>query len=82
MFAGSFELQAAEDICNGDFAPEDIVDLVEALVDKSIVTRMEASGAVRFRLLETLRDYGRQQIEQTDELTALRRRHATGAGGW
>ena len=75
VFAGSFELQAAEDICNGDFAPQDIVDLVEALVEKSIVTRTEATDTVRFRLLETLRDYGRQQIEQTDELTKLRRRH-------
>ena len=78
VFAGSFELQAAEDICNGDFAPQDIVDLVEALVDKSIVARTEASDTVRFRLLETLRDYGRQRIEQADELTALRRRHV----GW
>ena len=66
VFAGSFELQAAEDICNGDFAPEDIVDLLSALVDKSILTRTESEGAVRFRLLETLRDYGRQRIEQTD----------------
>jgi non-specific serine/threonine protein kinase len=76
VFAGSFELQAAEDICNGDFAPQDFADLVEALVDKSIVSRTEASDTVRFRLLETLRDYGRQRIEQADELTALRRRHA------
>ena len=75
VFAGSFGLQAAEDICNGDYAPQDIVDLVEALVDKSIVTRTDASDTVRFRLLETLRDYGRQRIEHTDELTALRRRH-------
>ncbi|HEY6647957.1 MAG TPA: protein kinase [Mycobacterium sp.] len=78
VFAGSFELQAAEDICNGDFAPQDIVDLVEALVDKSIVARTRVSDTVRFRLLETLRDYGRQRIEQADELTALRRRHV----GW
>jgi non-specific serine/threonine protein kinase len=76
VFAGSFELQAAEDICNGDFAPEQIVDLISALVDKSIVTRAESGGTVRFRLLETLRDYGRQRIEHTAEFTELRRRHA------
>ncbi len=76
IFAGSFELQAAEDICNGDLAPGDIVDLISALVDKSIVTRTEAGDTVRFRLLETLRDYGRQRIEQTTEFTELRRRHA------
>ena len=76
VFAGSFELQAAEDICNGDFDPELIVDLLSALVDKSIVTRTESGSIVRFRLLETLRDYGRQRIEQTPEFTELRRRHA------
>jgi non-specific serine/threonine protein kinase len=76
VFAGSFELQAAEDICNGDFAPEQIVDVLSALVDKSIVTRVETGSAVRFRLLETLRDYGRQRIEGTAEFTELRRRHA------
>jgi len=76
VFSGSFELQAAEDTCNGDFAPEHIVDLLSALVDKSIVTRTESKGTVRFRLLETLRDYGRQQIEHTAEFTELRSRHA------
>ena len=75
VFAGSFELEAAEDICNGDLAPEDILDLVSSLVDKSILTRTEHNGVVRFRLLETLRDYGREQIRQGDRYPELRRRH-------
>jgi len=76
VFSGSFELQAAEDICNGDFAPQDIVDLLSALVDKSIVTRLDEDGAVRFRLLETLRDYGRERIDESREFAELQRRHA------
>src|SRR5258705_393595 len=75
VFAGSFELEAAEDICNGDLAPEDILDLLSLLVDKSILTRTEHNGVVRFRLLETLRDYGREQILQGDRYPELRRRH-------
>jgi predicted ATPase len=75
VFAGSFELQAAEDICNGDLAPEDILDLLSTLVDKSILTRTEAGDTVRFRLIDTLRDYGRQRMDPA-ELTQLRRRHA------
>jgi non-specific serine/threonine protein kinase len=75
VFAGSFELEAAEDICNGDLAPEDILDLLSSLVDKSILTRTEHNGAVRFRLLETLRDYGREQIRQGDRYPELQRRH-------
>jgi predicted ATPase len=75
VFAGSFELEAAEDICNGDLAPEDILDLLSSLVDKSILTRTEHIGVVRFRLLETLREYGRGQIRQGDRYPELQRRH-------
>ncbi|HET6732226.1 MAG TPA: protein kinase [Mycobacterium sp.] len=76
VFAGSFELEAAEDICNGDFTPDGIVDLISALVDKSIVTRLDTGDTVRFRLLETLRDYGRERIGDSRELAELQRRHA------
>ncbi len=75
VFAGSFELEAAEDICGGDVGPEDVDDLLTALVDKSILIRAESTGPVRFRLLETLRDYGREKIKATNEYPELRRRH-------
>jgi serine/threonine-protein kinase PknK len=78
VFAGSFELEAAEDICGGDLDPGDVDDLVTALVDKSILIRTESQGVVRFRLLETLRDYGREKIKETPEYPELRRRHL----GW
>jgi non-specific serine/threonine protein kinase len=78
VFAGSFELEAAEDICGGDVGPEDVDDLITALVDKSILVRAESTGPVRFRLLETLRDYGREKIKATSEYPELRRRHL----GW
>nr|WP_102145157.1 protein kinase [Mycobacterium sp. QGD 101] len=75
VFAGSFELEAAEDICGGDLAPEDVDDLLTALVDKSILIRTESLDVVRFRLLETLRDYGREKLKTTSEYPELRRRH-------
>lgn len=75
VFAGSFELEAAEDVCQGDHASDELLDLLSALVDKSILIRTEANGAVRFRLLETLRDYGRERIQDTDDYLELRRRH-------
>jgi len=55
---------------------EDILDLLSSLVDKSILMRTESTGTVRFRLLETLRDYGRARIRQTGDYPELRRRHA------
>ena len=46
-------------------------------MDKSILIRTESNGAVRFRLLETLRDYGRERIDaDRRNTTELRRRHA------
>ena len=75
VFAGSFELEAAEYICGGDLAPVDLLDLLSSLVDKSILIGTESKGAVRFRLLETLRDYGREKIDETGGYPELRRRH-------
>jgi predicted ATPase len=75
VFSGSFELQAAEDICGENLLPEDFLDLVSSLVDKSILLRTEDKGAVRLRLLDTLRDYGRDRLEQTGENPQLRQRH-------
>jgi serine/threonine-protein kinase PknK len=75
VFAGSFELEAAEYICGDRLTPEELLDLLSSLVDKSILIRSESKGAVRFRLLETLRDYGREQFKQTGDDTEMRRRH-------
>ncbi|MFC9557700.1 protein kinase [Rhodococcus sp. NPDC056960] len=74
VFAGSFELEAAEQVCGGDEA-EDLLDTVSFLVDKSILTREESGTAVRFRMLETLRAYGREKAQESGEYTELRRRH-------
>jgi non-specific serine/threonine protein kinase len=76
VFAGSFELEAAEDVCGHDMASGYFLDLVSSLVEKSILIRTESNGVVRFRLLETLRDYGAERIRQTEEYPELRRRHA------
>jgi non-specific serine/threonine protein kinase len=76
VFAGSFELEAAEAVCDGEMSPDELLDMLSALVDKSILTRIERDGMVRFRLLETLRDYGLTQIRQSDRYAELRRRHA------
>ncbi|HEX6355744.1 ATP-binding protein [Actinophytocola sp.] len=72
VFAGGFELEAAEDIC-ADGA--DLLDLVASLVDKSILIREDHDTVVRYRLLETLREFGQDILRQTDEDTALVRRH-------
>ncbi|MDH6286109.1 protein kinase domain-containing protein [Rhodococcus opacus] len=74
VFAGSFELEAAEQVCDGDDV-DDLLDTVTFLVDKSILTREESGSAVRFRMLETVRAYGREKAQENGDYIALRRRH-------
>ncbi|MBP2328567.1 non-specific serine/threonine protein kinase [Kibdelosporangium banguiense] len=75
VFVGGFELEAVEGICAGDdLASEGVFDLVRSLVDKSILIRQDG-GTVRYRLLDTLREFGQDKGRESGQDTALRRRH-------
>ena len=76
VFAGGFEMDAAADICGGELDRDDVLDLVCALVDKSILTRTEVKGRVRLGFLETIREFGRDVTRRSGEDVELRRRHA------
>ncbi|TQC42659.1 protein kinase [Rhodococcus sp. WS4] len=73
VFAGSFELNAAGHVCSQ--TAEEILDTVTCLVDKSILTREESGDTVRFRMLETIREYGRTKAQEAGEYNEIRRRH-------
>ncbi|WP_172651790.1 protein kinase domain-containing protein [Rhodococcus opacus] len=75
VFAGSFELDAAEQVCGEGLDPDELLDTLTSLVEKSILIREEHGPVVRFRMLETLREYGYEKLEQTGETVTLRRRH-------
>jgi predicted ATPase/DNA-binding SARP family transcriptional activator len=75
-FAGTFTLDAAETVCVGDLLEvEDILDGVAALVDKSLVVMEPGDGVARYRLLETVRQYGRERLDECGEREAVERRH-------
>lgn len=77
IFAGSFTLDAAEAVCDGEpLETEDILDGVSALVDKSLVTMESGDGIARYRLLETLRQYGVERLQEHGELAAMELRFA------
>ncbi|MDV6271032.1 LuxR C-terminal-related transcriptional regulator [Rhodococcus globerulus] len=75
VFAGSCELDAAEQVCGFDLTPDEVADLVASLVEKSILIRESSGQVVRFRMLETLREYGRTKLDEVGEYSALRQRH-------
>jgi predicted ATPase len=76
VFAGGLDLEAAEEVCSGEgVAREDVLDLVTSLVNKSVLVREEIQATVRYRMLETIRQYGREQLLACGEEPAMRRRH-------
>ncbi|HEY3211524.1 MAG TPA: AAA family ATPase, partial [Actinomycetota bacterium] len=76
VFAGGFDIEAAEDVCAGDGLPrEAVLDLVAGLVEKSLVTRVQSGPGARYRMLETIRDFGLDRLRESGEEPALRRRH-------
>src|SRR5215469_13023156 len=76
VFASGFELDAAEGICADDrLAAGDVLELLAALAGKSILAVEHGEGVARYRLPETLREYGQERLQESGEDTALRRRH-------
>ena len=65
MFSGSFTLDAAEAVCAGvPLEAEDTLDGVAALVDRSLVVMEPGEGIARYRLLETVRQYGVERMRE------------------
>ena len=67
VFAGSFELEAAEEVCAAD------LDRLASLIDNSLL-RQAVGG--RFFMLETIREYAAERFEADRAADVLRRRHA------
>ena len=78
VFPGGATLEAAEAVCAGGPVQEaDVFDLVSALVDKSLLQiATPAAGGARYRMLETIREYGLERAEEAGELAAVRDAHA------
>jgi predicted ATPase len=68
VFAGGFTLEAAETVCRAG------VDVLQSLVDKSLVRRRWSSD--RFLMLETVRQFAVERLDESEEREEIRRRHA------
>ncbi|MDI5964325.1 AfsR/SARP family transcriptional regulator [Streptantibioticus silvisoli] len=83
VFAGGWTPDAAEAVCadgretDGEgIAPEDVLDLIDSLVDKSLVVADRTRhGSSRYRMLETIRAYGAERLEEAGESARVRRGH-------
>ncbi len=76
VFAGGADLEAVEEICAGDdVRPEDVVEHVGSLVDKSLVL-LAGELATRYRMLETIRAFAADRLAESGEAERFRRAHA------
>ena len=63
VFSGGFDLEAAEHVCAGpEVEPGTVVDVVHGLVSKSLLVAEDGTDVMRYRMLETLREYGRDRL--------------------
>jgi predicted ATPase/DNA-binding CsgD family transcriptional regulator len=77
VFAGDFTLEAAESVCAGeDLQRNEVLELLSHLVDKSMVLVAEQGGEARYRLPETVRQYGWEKLSESGEERQFRKRHA------
>ena len=76
VFVGGFALSAAEQVCGCEpVDPDEVVDILGSLVEKSLVTLEENDEGARYRMLETIRDYACEKLKESHEAAATEARH-------
>ena len=76
VFSGSFSLEAAEAICSGGaVTAADMLDLLGRLIDRSLLQSEPDPTEARYRMLETIRDYGQERLAESGEAEELHRQH-------
>lgn len=77
VFAGAFSVEGVEAVCVDEALSADVVlELVGSLVARSLVSAMPVEGATRYRLLETIRLFGRERLVESGEAPAVSNSHA------
>ena len=72
VFAGGATLDAVEEVCaDPGWSGADVLDAVTGLVEKSMLLAVEDGGGVRYRMLETIRAYGAEQLDAAGERAAV-----------
>lgn len=79
VFVGGATLEAIETVCQDEASSGDVLDLVQQLVDKSLLVFDEGSRGSRYRMLEIVHQYAAGLLAASDEASSVRDRHVTWA---
>ncbi|MEE8375766.1 MAG: tetratricopeptide repeat protein [Acidimicrobiia bacterium] len=78
VFAGGCSLEAVESVCSTDATPESaVLDLLQSLIEKSLVVIDDHQGTARYRLLETVRVYAGEKLAGSGEKEAASHNHGS-----
>ena len=76
VFVGGWTLEAAESVCEaGSVGSEEVLNLLEQLIHKSLVIKEEEHGESRYQMLETIHQYAHEKLVEADEEQGIRDRH-------
>jgi non-specific serine/threonine protein kinase len=76
VFSGGFDVSAAEAVyVTDDLALSTLLDTLATLVDKSVLVAEEHEGRIRYHMLETIREYGRERLRESGTESNVRKRH-------
>jgi non-specific serine/threonine protein kinase len=76
VFAGAFGLDAAEAVVGYEpIEPGTVLDLITSLVDSSMLATVRTDHTVRYRMLQTVREYAHERLSESGEAFAVARRH-------
>jgi predicted ATPase/DNA-binding CsgD family transcriptional regulator len=77
IFRGSFSAAAAEAVCADELVPEtQVPELLRLLVERSLVALVDSPEGLRYRLHAAVREFAHAKLDQGDELSGVRKRHA------
>jgi non-specific serine/threonine protein kinase len=76
VFPATFDISAAQAVCVGDpLSQNRLLDALDGLVDKSLLSASQTATTMRYRMLQSLRDFGLEKLRTAGEENRLRRAH-------
>lgn len=75
VFSGGFDFDAAESVCTDPETVTDVFEVISSLVEKSIVSTVHSGSTVRYKLLESIKDYAAEKLVEQGDDDTWRRKH-------